>query len=147
MVATSPTERVCALELRSARAIAFSAGDGYSVRMDRGASGKVILAFSSEDRLLRALALVDSDARASFRRQLIDVRRTGTAVTYGEIHPGAASVAAPIVDGSGEAVASICVFSPESRMQGKSLTTTKRLVRVASQQVSEQLKKGRGPGR
>lgn len=143
MLATSASERVCVLEFKSTHAIAFSRGVGYLVPMHRGASGKVMLAHWAPARVEHALRGLDVSHREQVSRQLREIRRSEVCVTYGEVESGAVSIAAAVLDPSGEAVASICVFSPEMRMPTNAVDATKKLVKATAASISSDLAKGR----
>lgn len=84
--------------------------------LTRAAAGRAILAFADERALRRALATVDD--QDLLRRQLAECRERGYAVSVNELSTGAAGFAAPIVDQSGVAVASIGVILPVQRFPG-----------------------------
>lgn len=83
--------------------------------------GKVLLAHAGDDVLHEALrrprrvtpyTVVDVGV---LRRQLVEVRRRGYAVTGEEMSLGAASVAVPVRDGAGAVVAALGVVAASSR--------------------------------
>jgi DNA-binding IclR family transcriptional regulator len=86
---------------------------GFRHPLARGAHGRAMLAFLPATLVERALAGLD-DA-AAVRRRLDEARRLGEAVSRDELKLGAAGLAAPVLDGSGVAVASIGVVAPAGR--------------------------------
>ena len=140
MLAVSPLERTCAIELKSPHPISFSRGTGYSDPMHRGASGKAMLAFLPEADQERALAR-DEPARGrdEMATELAAIRKAGYALTFAELVDGVCAIGAPVLDADGYAHASICVFGPQQRMQGRHLKDCIRLAVQAARLVCERL--------
>lgn len=90
----------------------------------RGASGKSVLAYLSEDvfdRAWRADALFSAtnithlSSRQLVIQSLRRIRKDGYAITEGDRLPGAQGIAAPIFDAKG-VVGCICITAPKSRV-------------------------------
>ena len=144
MLAASPLVRTCAIELKSPHPISFSRGTGYSDPMYRGASGKAILAFLPEAEQQRSLASVEpARLREELAAELKRIRKTGYALTFAELVEGVCAIGAPVTDKDARAHASICVFGPQHRMQGKHLKECIRGAVAASKLVRERLLAGR----
>jgi DNA-binding IclR family transcriptional regulator len=84
---------------------------GFRHPLGRAAAGRAILAFAEPATLSRfreqdGSALTDS---------LAEVRARGFAFTANELSQGAAGLAAPVLDGSGYAVASVGIVAPADR--------------------------------
>ena len=87
-------------------------------------TGKVLLAFAPRHRRDALLAGWQPPALTDrtitdmtiLRKELTKIRRTGYAENREEAEPGVVSVAAPIRDGSGEAVAAMSLAGPSDRM-------------------------------
>jgi DNA-binding IclR family transcriptional regulator len=99
--------------------------------MHRGASGKILAAHLEAAEQGRLLAAVGSPALVS---ELAEIRREGFAVTFGELDPGAAAVAAPILDRRGEIAAGLSVAGPVSRITAQ-LAPIRRAVIETAQQI------------
>ena len=83
--------------------------------MDRGASGKILAAYlESADRA----RLEEASAAPGLAADLDRIRQAGIAVTAGELDPGAAAVAAPVLDRRGRLLAGLSVAGPAERMTG-----------------------------
>jgi len=137
MVPVSATHRMCVAELKSPHALAFSRGTGYLEPLHRGASGKVLLAFSQRYGLPRNLAdLAGQQNVDALSRTLLEIRRRGHSITYSEISVGTIAVAAPVLGADGLAVASVCAFAPELHMNGATLDRCVQAVRTAAQAIS-----------
>lgn len=140
MVTVSPSTRFCAIELRGQQPISFSRGTGYTETMYKGASGKVILAhlpFEQSEVALRDN--VAKELREPLRNELKAIRENGYAVTFGEIIPGLAAVAAPVLNSNNYAEGSICVFGTESRLKGENLTRIIDLTCESAMKISKAL--------
>jgi DNA-binding IclR family transcriptional regulator len=116
-------ERVCVAELRSPHPLLHTAGVGSRIPLHIGASGKVILAFSSDEERERILDRLTYEpitpATVGGREQLAEelalVRERGWAMSMGERIPGAAGVAVPVRGASG-LVLSLSVLGPAERL-------------------------------
>ena len=98
-----------------------------------GASSKVLLAFAGEE--VRRSVMNDprwpsSVDRTSYLQQLEEIREKGYATSSEEREPGAAAVASPIIDRSGELAAALSVSGPSNRL-------TLELMREIAPQVME----------
>jgi DNA-binding IclR family transcriptional regulator len=115
---------------------------GSAHPLHAGASSKAFLAFLGTDEARSYLArnelarLTDRTVTDSAKllRELAGVRRRGYAVSIGERQAGAASVASPVFDHEGSAVAVVSVCGPAERLKPSVaectdalLTATKRL--------------------
>ncbi len=81
--------------------------------MHRGASGKILAAYlepTERDRLLAAVG------RGTLAVELERIRTDGFAFTSGELDPGAAAVAAPILDRRARLAAGLSVAGPAERI-------------------------------
>lgn len=140
MLASSPSERTCAIELKSPHPISFSRGSGYSDPMHRGASGKAILAFQTPEAQAKVLAQLETARqRDDLSIELARIRRNGYALTSAELVDGVCAIAAPVVDPDGRVNASVCLFGPHHRMQGRHLKDCVRKVVAASAAVRKRL--------
>jgi DNA-binding IclR family transcriptional regulator len=81
--------------------------------MHRGASGKVLAAHIEPAEQARLIAAAGSPSLAA---ELAQIRHDGVAVTVGELDPGAAAVAAPILDRRGQITAGLSVAGPAERV-------------------------------
>lgn len=139
-VALSPRERFCALEIRGPQPISFSRGIGYTEVLHRGACGKVILAHLPDDQIENGLKAVPAGkVREKLRTELMAIRKSGYAITYGEIITGVVAVSAPILNSDGNAEGSVGVFGTETRLRGETLKQTVAFTRNTAKKASEAL--------
>lgn len=104
------------------REVIMSIAMGEAYPLHAGASSKAFLAFLQEEEIeaylagpldsLTAGTVVDADL---LREELATIRAQGWATSAAERKPGAASVAAPVLDATGEPVAVISVSGPTDR--------------------------------
>ena len=80
----------------------------------RGASGKILAAYLEPDE--RARLLQETGRGAKLGRELDRIRAAGFAFTVGELDPGAAGLAAPILDRRGRIVAGLSIAGPAERI-------------------------------
>lgn len=109
------------------REVLMSVTQGEPYPLHAGASSRALLAFQPRERIETYLALPELDRltsgtivdRDALRADLEDVRSQGWAMSVAERKEGAASVAAPVRDHEGRAVAVISVCGPSERfMEG-----------------------------
>jgi len=82
--------------------------------MHRGASGKVLAAYLEAVELERLVAAAERPALVG---ELEEIRARGFAFTAGELDPGAAAVAAPVLDRRGRILAGLSIAGPEQRIR------------------------------
>ena len=82
--------------------------------MHRGASGKVLAAYLEPVELERLVAAAERPALVG---ELEEIRARGFAFTAGELDPGAAAVAAPVLDRRGRILAGLSIAGPEQRIR------------------------------
>ncbi|MFN3325703.1 MAG: IclR family transcriptional regulator [Bryobacteraceae bacterium] len=125
---------------------------GATVYLHASALGKAILAFSDEEwarslvegRELQMLTRNTITDPNEFLAELKRVRERGYAFDRGEITLLATCVAAPILNGSGEAVAAISISGPTSRFNPKKDSPVIESLLKATAEISKQLRTGTG---
>jgi len=140
-------ERVCVERIESLQQIRVVVRLGERMPLYAGASGKVLLAFlptAQREALLEELKLVRLTEntpcdRARLARDLLEIQTRGYATSLGERVSGAASIAAPVFDASGDAVASINLNGPIPRVNDAKLEEYTPLVVGAAQEVSRRM--------
>ncbi|MFI7489888.1 IclR family transcriptional regulator [Micromonospora echinaurantiaca] len=111
------TRRVCVLELESPHRVRVVSGIGHTYPLTAAAASKAILAWLRPDQVESALGEAPPELdQAKLRADLQQARQDGYAISYGETIPGAHAVAAPVLDSSGEATASVNVTGPADRL-------------------------------
>jgi DNA-binding IclR family transcriptional regulator len=83
--------------------------------LNRGASGKGILAFLPEDEREAILASVEEPERMQLRAALDKARAKGFVISHGERFAGAVGVAAPIRDATGQVIGDLISGWPDNR--------------------------------
>jgi IclR family transcriptional regulator, KDG regulon repressor len=117
-----------------------------------GASSKIHLAYMKDteiDEYLRNTELKKHSkhtitSRNKLFEDLIKIRRLGYAFSNQEIDIGVCGVAAPILNGEAEVVASICVVGPVNKINKKNLVSIARAVIDSAQAVSREMEYGKG---
>ncbi|WP_200966308.1 IclR family transcriptional regulator [Insulibacter thermoxylanivorax] len=111
-------ERIRIQAVQSRQAIRRVAEVGARLPLYVGASSKVLLAFADEDvrdRVLNDPSWPDSVERQAYLAQLEDIRKLGYATSIEERELGAAAVAAPIFNRSGQLAAALSISGPSNR--------------------------------
>ena len=116
---------------------------GEPIPLHQGAPGKVLLAFAPERLRVAVLSAPLEAANAqtivdpcALRAELEAVRRQGYAFSYGERVGGIHTVAVPVFDHTGGAVASLSVTGPALRMPTDRLLAIAPLARAAAAELS-----------
>jgi len=138
--------------LASSHSVQMYGAPGMRVPLHATSQGKVMLAFlpaGVSERLIGQFDLtkytentVTDPARVS---ELVDeVRRAGYAVNLEERDSGVRSVAAPVVEAAGNAVAAVCVGGPifrvsEEDLHGRLSELTRSTARAISQRLAERV--------
>jgi DNA-binding IclR family transcriptional regulator len=73
------------------------------------------------------------------RENLATIRRQGWAYTLGELTPGVAAVAVPLLDSNGTLVAALSIAGPVSRFSEDKLTMLRSATERAAEDISGQL--------
>jgi DNA-binding IclR family transcriptional regulator len=129
--------RACVLEMTSLHVLSITQGVGRSEHVSRGASGKAILAFMSEESVASAMqGLPQGPNRKRMTEDLAKVRENGFALSRGEVIVGAVAIAAPCFDRSGHVVGSISVAGPEARLNDEWVTRSTRLLVAGASELS-----------
>lgn len=111
-------ERVRIQAVQSSQAIRRVAPVGVRLPLHVGASSKVLVAFADRgvrQSLLEDPAWPDNIERSTFSEQLESIRSAGYATSVEEREAGAAAVAAPIFNRSGQLAAALSVSGPANR--------------------------------
>lgn len=127
--------RIVVSEFKSTQPLNYSRSTGYSTSLVHGAGGKVILAFLKPADIDRAIAALPSPAeQAQARKDLAWIRSKGYFIAFGEVIPGAASIAAPIFGHEQTVVGSVGLLGPEIRINTPAKTKLiERVVETAAQ--------------
>jgi len=132
--------RLCVAELPCPQPLSFKRGVGYSEKIERGASGRAILAYSAPTaaQLARYSQALDIEP-ARLRRDLAQVKKKGYAESHDELMRGATAVAAPFFDRAGAVAGSIGVFGPAVRLDKDRVASLAALVTQAAAELSATL--------
>ena len=135
-------ERVCVERLESPQNVRIVARLGRRLPIYAGAAGKALLAFLPPQRqveFFQDAALIPLTGHTivnpdRLRAELVEVRRRGCAISYGEWIEDAAGVAAPIFDQTGQVMAALTISGPIQRFTDENVARyCEQVKRVASQ--------------
>jgi DNA-binding IclR family transcriptional regulator len=124
--------------LDTQQAIRYVVELGKPQSLHLGAGGKAILAFMPETEIDDLLASVDlgPDRTKTLRDALAQIRKDGSAVTRGEVVPGACAISAPVFNRDGTVVGSLSVLCLESTLDENTAMTFGRALRESAAEVS-----------
>ena len=125
MLASDRQSIVYVDKVESDHVIRYAGGIGDRRPLHATSSGKVILAFLSEDEreeILQSLSLSRHTEHtvtslAALRASLEEIRRTGVSVTAEEVVAGASGIAAPVFDRYGRVAGACAIGGPTSRVR------------------------------
>ncbi len=118
-------ERVRIQAVQSEQAIRRVAVVGARLPLSVGASSKVLMAFadpSVRQAVLADPAWPDTIDKIKYANQLEEIRIRGYATSFEEREPGAAAVAAPIFNRSGQLIAALAVSGPSNRLTPEAMS-------------------------
>lgn len=135
--------RICLFEAESRHGLAIIRGTGEVSSITRGATGRAILAYTSEEQRRRLLDSLDPSLGEQRLRELEgdyrETRRRGYATSTGELMVGAVAVAAPFFNHRGEVAGAIGVYGPAARIGADRIDMFGALVAEAAGDVSLRL--------
>ncbi len=139
-------EAICVDRIESHHAVRLSAEVGRRFPLHAGACPKVLLAFLPQAQrdaiLVRGLPAFTGRTVTDpieLRSELAHIRKSGYAIADEDLDVGAAAVAAPIRDWSGQVVAAISVAGPITRVREGLNTALRAAVVFSAEQISKQL--------
>lgn len=121
--------RVCVERVQSKQPLRQVVTVGDEFPIDRGAAGKVLLAFCDFEW---------SKYRTS-EQELLKIRELGYAISYSERDKGVTSVASPIRNNLGQTVASLSISGPSFRYESEQLQKFIDIALAASKTISCEL--------
>lgn len=132
--------RLCVAELPSPQPLNFKRGVGYTERIVRGATGRVILAYAKTTTAELQAYLQGTDLKLKdLEAELAATRARGYSTSHSELISGAVAVAVPVFDQSGTVIGSIGVFGPEVRVHSARLREFAELLVAESARLSQSL--------
>lgn len=140
-------ERVCIEKVEGFHNLRRFSAIGDILPLYCGASGKLLLAFQSEEEIERILQQAGLKSWTkntitefgAIRKELAQIRAQGHAYSRGEREVGVASVAAPIKNNKGLVVAAISISGPDVRFTEDNLATYQELIIEGAMCISQNL--------
>ena len=117
-----PSTRLCLFRVNSRHSTLDRVEAGDVLPLERGAAGRVLLAYSRGD-----------------GPQHKALRRTGYALSKGERDPNCAGLAAPIFGPTGEIAAALSLSGPGERFTADAVARMRKLLVKAAQQLTQSL--------
>ena len=148
LTAVRGTKAMCLEKVESEQAVRYSIFQpGADLPLHAGASTKILMAFLPEeewDRIIREEGLKRYTPKtitkvSHLKSVLREIRLKGYALSAQEVDRDVIAVGAPILNGSGEAVAGLSIAGPAYRINDKKLSRFRRLVVEYSQRISSKL--------
>jgi DNA-binding IclR family transcriptional regulator len=144
-------------KVESDQVIRYAAGVGDRRPLHATSSGKVILAFLSDEEreeIMRSLSLARHTDRTvtslpALRASLEEIRRAGVCVTIDELVPGASGIAAPVFDRYGRVAGACAIGGPTERVHPRLptlATEVKAFARTLSARLGQRPREDKGPG-
>jgi len=130
-IAANDRQRLCVERVQSMAGLSRIVNVGDVFPIDRGAPGKVLLAYQDPAALLRDYAVL--------AEELERVRSRGYAISYAEREKGVTAVAAPIFNRGGQIVAALSISGPSFRYEGENMERFIHLIKEATANISQSL--------
>ncbi len=144
-------ERVCILSFEGKQLLRSVVPVGQRSPLYAGADGKVILAYQPEEKVeelisqgLKPFTVNTITDPLKLRRELVEIRVNGVAVSFAECTPGSVGIACPVFDQYGEVNAGIGISSPETRINEQLKEIYISGLKKAAQSISRLLGAGDG---
>lgn len=135
-------QMMCLRIIESPHSLRCTVTEGVVLPMGRGASAKLLLAFS-EKPIQRSVAQeVPEASRSAFLDELQRISKSGHAISDGELDHGVWGVSAPILGEGKRLIAGLTLMAPSSRAQNQREALIQKTISVAarvSQRVSDAL--------
>ncbi|MBS4197051.1 IclR family transcriptional regulator [Lederbergia citri] len=112
----SASQVICVQSVETQRMLRLSVEIGKIMPLDRGASGKAILAFEQRqtmDQLIKSIP--EAKLRQSIEKEIDTIREQGYCLTFGEVDTNIFGLAVPIYDINKRVIASLTVAGPTER--------------------------------
>ncbi|WP_235867299.1 IclR family transcriptional regulator [Priestia abyssalis] len=131
--------RMCVVEYESKQEISRRAGVGNRIPLHLGSSGRVILAFLSEDLQEQVLSLLPEGERKTLRQKLEAIVNTGYSINEEELTKNVAALSAPIFGAKGKVIGAISISGPFFRWNKESMEQHIPLLLNTTQMISKSL--------
>lgn len=140
---------ICIDKRESPQMLQISAKIGRRIPLHAGAGSKCLLAYSTSEFIDRFIATTSPLPRLTsatitcpeqLKEELTTIRGRGYSVSNEDLDEGACSVAAPIRDHLGSAVASVSIASPKTRFSDEEARRNSQEVMAAAEEASNHLK-------
>lgn len=128
-------DRVCVLECESKADLRRSVGVGRRAPLNRGASGRAILAFLPDAQRQQILSGLPAREAGRLARLLSATQRDGYAMSHGETTAEVSSLAVPLLDRSGSILGSLSISGPSFRWTEERMVTFIPALRKAVEAV------------
>ena len=130
-IALNAKQRLCVERVQSTNGLSRIVNVGDVFPIERGAPGKVLLAFQDP-------ALLPADCAVPFA-ELEKIRSLGYAISYAEREAGVSAVAAPIFNQYGQIVASLSISGPSFRYEQENMERFIQLIKAMTRNISRSL--------
>jgi len=144
-------ERVCILSFEGKQLLRSVVPVGQRSPLYAGADGKVLLAYQPDEKVeelinqgLNPLTGNTITDPLVLRRELLEIKINGVAVSFAECTPGSVGIACPVFDQYGEVNAGIGISSPEARINEQLKETYISGLKEAAQLISRLIGAGEG---
>jgi IclR family transcriptional regulator, KDG regulon repressor len=147
LYAPEGSDRLCVERIESSYHVRIVNWVGRRLPLHAGSAGKVILAFMPEAQREAILASLELKPLTEntiidlprLRTALVEIRRQGYAVSYGEWVMEAAGTAAPILNRQGDIIAALCISGPTQRFNEERMAVFINEVTRAASLISKEI--------
>jgi DNA-binding IclR family transcriptional regulator len=140
------TKRLCLIREEGPYPLRYAVNEGETFELHAGASGKLLLAFSSEkfreqvlNKKLASMTASTIVERDRLEKEFENIRECGYASSIGEVVPEVAGISAPVFDHTGNVFAALTVAGPIQRFAGERFQEICHHLIASAQQLSRML--------
>ncbi|PEC50929.1 IclR family transcriptional regulator [Bacillus sp. AFS077874] len=131
--------RMCVVEHESKQEISRRAGVGNRIPLQLGSSGRVILAFLSEDLQGQVLNVLPEEERNLLRPKLDTIVDTRFSINEEELTKNVAALSAPVFGAKGKVIGAISISGPVFRWNKETMEQYIPLLLKTAEEISKSL--------
>jgi len=139
LMVRSGQSRVCVQCVESPHFMRCSIKKDTPFPLYRGASGKAILAFETDQLKEQIISNLPENDRKNHLAELAKIQKQGFCITVGDVEENALGIGVPIYDRHEKVLASLSIAGPADRMKNKGIDRLVQETIKASKQISDKM--------
>ncbi|MEH7238163.1 IclR family transcriptional regulator [Bacillus sp. JJ1562] len=132
--------RICIQQFESLQSVKHTVRIGEKLPLTLGATGKVLLAYQSDDFIEKIYILENpKKSKADFKKELRQIVDERFAKSIDEREVGSSAIATPIIDVNGNVIAALSISGPTVRFEEKVISKFKKQLIDGGKEISANL--------